>query len=233
MHAHSLWSYDGCHSLADIARIYGRLGADVVMMSEHDTGFDPSRFSEYRSACAKASTDTCQLVPGIEYSSPDNDIHILTWGMETFLGEHRPIMQTLSAVRASGGVAILAHPIRRSAYLKVDPAWFEFLSGIELWNRKSDGISWGHEALMLLQQTGLPAFVGHDFHRYRQIWPLYQAFTTAAPLDKDLEAILVTKIKSGNCSPYAFGRPLDVNRTTPGLSLFPLLERARKKIRSR
>lgn len=48
LHAHSTWSYDGHWSLARIARTYGALGVRAVMMTEHDTGFDPGRFAEYR-----------------------------------------------------------------------------------------------------------------------------------------------------------------------------------------
>ena len=95
LHAHSSWSYDGHWPLPEIARLYGRFGIRAVMMTEHDSGFDPASFQAYRAACAEASTSRCTLIPGIEYSSPDNDIHILTWGLQEFLAEHRPVMETL------------------------------------------------------------------------------------------------------------------------------------------
>lgn len=231
MHVHSTWSYDGRLPLDRIARLYGRLGADAVMMSEHDTGFDPSRFQDYRAACSKASTAGCTLVPGIEYSSPDNDIHILTWGLERFLGEHRPVMETLQEVRASGGVSILAHPIRRKAWQKVPSEWFDFLDGIELWNRKADGISWGTEALALIRLSGLPAFVGHDFHRLRQIWPMYQRFDRPIEM-QSLEASLVSSIKQGQSMPVVFGRQLLGKESNPTPKLYPALERFRKGLRS-
>jgi len=41
LHANSTWSYDGRWSLVGIARLYGALGVGAVMMTEHDTGFDP------------------------------------------------------------------------------------------------------------------------------------------------------------------------------------------------
>jgi len=229
MHAHSNWSYDGHHSLASIARLYGRLGAHVVMMTEHDTGFDPDRFEDYRLECARASRPGCLIVPGIEYSSPENDIHILTWGMSRFRGEHRPVDLILEDTRAQGGVAILAHPIRRRAWEKVDPGWFDLLSGIELWNRKSDGISWGREALALLRQSGLPAYVGHDFHRHRQLWPLYQSFDMPdrPKISVDAETLLVRAITRGESTPCAFGQSLDVTRAHPGYPIHPHMERTR------
>jgi hypothetical protein len=231
MHAHSLWSYDGCWSLDRIAEIYGRLGAQAVMMSEHDTGFDPSRFEDYRAACSRASTERCMIIPGIEYSSPENDVHILTWGLGEFLGEHRPVIDTLREVRALGGVSILAHPVRRKAWQNVEPEWFDLLDGIELWNRKSDGISWGAEALALIQESSLPAYVGHDFHRLRQIWPIYQRFARPAGM-QSLEAALVSAIQHGQSIPTAFGLQFLASGAVPGPKLYPALERIRKGIRS-
>ena len=68
------------------------------MMTEHDQGFSADRFADYRAACAAASTPRCRLIPGIEYSSPENDVHILTWGMEGYLAEYRPVQETLEGM---------------------------------------------------------------------------------------------------------------------------------------
>jgi predicted metal-dependent phosphoesterase TrpH len=205
LHVHSIWSYDGRWPLARIARVYGALGVDAVMMTEHDTGFDPARFPEYRAACAAASTRRCRLIPGIEYSSPDNDIHILTWGLDHFLAEHRPVSETVSAVSEAGGAAIFAHPVRRRAWAAFDPAWVSHLHGIELWNRKSDGIAWGAEAQRLIGETGLAATVGQDFHRLRHLYPL----TMTLPLPAgDLEAGLVAALRAGGMRPQAFRRAM-------------------------
>lgn len=206
LHAHSDWSYDGHWPLGRIARVFGRLGIGAVMMSEHDTGFDPARFAAYRAACAAASTPRCTLIPGIEYSSPDNDIHILSWGLERFLAEHRPVGETLAAIRAGGGVAVLAHPARREAWRRFDPAWTAQLAGIELWNRKTDGICWGEAARALIARTGLPATIGIDFHRPRQLYPLHHRID-AAP-GPGLEATLVAALRSGAHRPVALGAAL-------------------------
>lgn len=230
LHAHSTWSYDGHWSLSAIARIYGAMGVRAVMMSEHDTGFDPGSFAAYRAACAAASTARCTLIPGIEYSSPDNDIHILTWGMSRFLAEHRPVAETLGGVRDAGGVAVFAHPVRRAAWQQFDIAWVPYLAGVELWNRKSDGISWGIEALTLIRDTGLPATVGQDFHRLRQIWPLTQAFDLADE-PKPLEQALVAALHDGHTMPLAFRRPFLDSAGLPRHGLYPKLERLRLQAR--
>ena len=205
LHCHSTWSYDGHWSLEEIARLYGRFGVDAVMMSEHDTGFAPESFAAFRAACAAASTDRCTLIAGIEYSSPENDIHILTWGLDHFLAEHRPVLETLEAVQKAGGAAIFAHPARRDAFAAYDPSWTPYLSGIELWNRKTDGITPGNAAQHLIEETGLPATVGQDFHRLNQLYPL--TMTLPRP-SGDLEAGLVAAIRAGKLKAEAFRRPL-------------------------
>ena len=230
LHAHSNWSYDGSWTLPQIARLYGALGVQAVMMTEHDTGFDPDRFEDYRAACIASSTDRCRLVPGIEYSSPDNDIHILTWGLGTFLAEHRPTGETLEAVHAAGGAAIFAHPIRRNAWSKFDSRWVPYLSAIELWNRKSDGITISPTALELIRATRLPASVGQDFHKLRHVYPL----TMQAPIPlgaDDLEAALVKALRDGRMQPQAFRRPVLGPDGTPRVGVHDILEKGRRVAR--
>ncbi|TYO83758.1 PHP domain-containing protein [Oceanicella actignis] len=206
LHVHSTWSFDGRWGLPAIARIFGALGYRAVMMTEHDSGFDPMRFSEYRDACRTASNSRCRLIPGIEYSSPDNDIHILTWGLERFLGEHRPVSQTLADVRASNGVAVFAHPARRDAWRRFDRSWIPLLSGIEIWNRKTDGFAPGADAIALWKSTGLPATVGVDFHRLRHAYPL--ALEIKADPTADLEHQIIDALRHARHSATVHGRRL-------------------------
>src|ERR1035441_216891 len=85
-HIHSDWSYDGKWPLQKLADAFSKKGCQVVMMTEHDRGFDERRRLEHREACRKASTDRILLVPGIEYSDPANCVHTLVWGNVPFVG---------------------------------------------------------------------------------------------------------------------------------------------------
>jgi hypothetical protein len=104
-----------------------------------------------------------------------------------------------------GGAAIFAHPVRRDAYRLFDPVWADRLHGIELWNCKSDGLTHGQAALELIGRTGLPATVGVDFHRLRNLWPLSHRFDTIAS-GADPEAHLVAALRGGRHRPEIFGR---------------------------
>lgn len=228
LHAHSLWSYDGQWDLAKISSFFGNRGVDAVMMTEHDTGFDPARYNEYREACEIASTETCTLIPGIEYSSPDNDIHILTWGIDGFLAEHRPVLETLQRVKDLGGAAIFAHPIRRQAFLKFEDAFVPYLDGIEVWNRKSDGIAPCKEAKEIVRRTKLAATVGVDFHYIRHYWPLTHKVEVAG---EDLQTELVKAVREQRLQPMLASRGLLNAKGEVNTPVSDTLELVRKSLK--
>lgn len=234
LHAHSTWSYDGVWSLHSIATLYGALGIQAVLMTEHDTGFNPSSFEAYREDCARSSTSRCVLIPGIEYSSPDNGIHILTWGLHRFLAEHRPVDHTLKAIQDAGGVAVFAHPSRRDAWQHFDDTWIPYLSGIELWNRKSDGFNMSSHALELLKRTHLPPIVGTDFHRLRQMWPLTQVFDIdpEMTLPHTIETEITKTLRERRSTPHAFGKSVSNNGAIQINPIHERLENTRRKLRS-
>src|SRR4051812_43406600 len=171
-HAHSKWSYDGKWSLPDMAAEFASRGYRVLMMTEHDRGFTTSKLDQFRDECRAASSDKILVIPGIEYSDPTNTIHILTWGDVPFLGENVPTIETLRSVKQAQGIAVLAHPSRRNAWKLYSPDWSEYLIGIEIWNRKTDGWRPSPQASRLIAETRKTAFAGLDFHDQKQLFPL-------------------------------------------------------------
>jgi hypothetical protein len=171
-HVHSEWSYDASWTLPRLAAAFGRRGFDALLMSEHDDGFDPQRWHQYEGACAAASTPATLLVPGIEYADSDNAVHIPVWGDVPFLGSDIGTGALLTRARSEGGFAVFAHPWRRRAWERFDESWLQYLSAVEIWNRKYDGWSARPEAVQLARRHGLDPFVALDFHTRRQFFPL-------------------------------------------------------------
>ena len=204
-HLHSDWSYDGKWPLPKLADQFGRRGYRVLLMTEHDRGFTPARLQKYREACTAASSEMVLVVPGIEYSDAANTIHILVWGVSTFLGEALPSAALLSRVTAAGGIAVLAHPARKEAWKQYDPGWARHLLGIEVWNRKTDGWAPANTAAPLLAGTALLPFVGMDFHTARQLFPLATELEIPAP---PTEATVLACLRSRRCGATALGRPI-------------------------
>ncbi len=171
-HVHSDWSDDGSVSLDRIAAMFTRLRCRVVLMSEHSRGFTAARWQEYVQACRAASTGRVLLVPGIEYGDADDVVHLPVWGELPFFGDRVPVGKLLPQVAEAGGTAIWAHPWRRAAWRRFEPSWLPYLTAVEVWNRKYDGIAPSREALALARREGLAAAVALDFHTRRQLFPL-------------------------------------------------------------
>lgn len=219
-HVHSEWSYDGSWTLDQLVREFSGRGYHVMLTTEHDRGFSESRWADYRAACREASTEELLIIPGIEYSDPDNIIHVLTWGDVPFLGENLPTKAMLERVREAGGVAVLAHPSRRKAWQRFDAGWSEYLTGIEVWNRKTDGWRPSPDAPALLALAGCHPFVGVDFHDRRQLFPLTMALDCPLPLSP---SVVLDCLRARRCEPLAFDFALRPGvREAMQISLLPL-----------
>jgi hypothetical protein len=207
-HIHSDWSYDGKWSLPKLSGEFGRRGYRVLLTTEHDRGFTPERLAEYREACVQASSERVLVVPGIEYSDPENIVHVLVWGPVPFLGEGLPTGELLKMVKRANGVAVLAHPSRRQAWKTFDESWSDVLIGIELWNRKTDGWAPSRTALPLIHRTSLLPFVGMDFHTQKQFFPLVTELELASTLTEESVLDCVARRR---CRGTAFGAPVDAS----------------------
>jgi len=228
-HVHSSWSYDGSWSLAELSARFAERGCRVLMMTEHDKGFTASRFAEYRDACAQVSSDRILVLPGIEYSDPDNRVHVLTWGPAPFLGEGLSTGAMLDGIRASDGIAVLAHPSRKAAWKCFESNWKDKLLGVEAWNRKYDGWAPSKTAPALFETGEAIPFVGLDFHTKRQLFPL----TMTLEIDGTItEESVLRCLKSRRCYARAFGLPLTSGILGGSMSLLAVAERARRSAAS-
>lgn len=236
-HVHSEWSDDASWPLRRIATTFGRRHHAVVLMSEHSRGFSAAKWHEYRDACATASNDRVTLVPGIEYGDEDDVVHVPVWGQVPFFGEAPKIGTLLAQVTEAGGTAVWAHPLRMDAWRRFDPAWREHLSGMEVWNRKYDGIAPSRRSVELSRGHDLPAFVALDFHTRRQLFPL----SLTLGLDRHLRhnerpesqpeilpSDVYSALRAGRFYPRALGMPLEPLMTGLPAATLGALDSARR-----
>jgi predicted metal-dependent phosphoesterase TrpH len=205
-HVHSEWSYDGTWSLSDLGQEFRRRGYDAMLTTEHDRGFDARRWASYRSACQEAAETGILVVPGIEYSDPENCVHVLAWGDEVFRGAGGDTGHVLEDLREAGAVTVLAHPDRRDAWSRVPREWLELLTGVEVWNRKYDGWAPSRTAdrLCCANPMGI-RFVGLDFHTRRQFFPLSLEVHTA----ERTTAAVLDALRARRVQATVFGRPVE------------------------
>jgi predicted metal-dependent phosphoesterase TrpH len=228
-HVHSSWSHDAEWSLEDIAHAFRRRRYDVVLMSEHDGGFDQQRWEEYQKACVAVSTDDILLIPGIEYEDADNVVHTPVWGENVpFFGSGRPTLELLQLAQTEGAVAVLAHPWRRNAISRYRPEWAPLLSAVEIWNRKYDGVAPRREIKKFADLEGCAPFVSLDFHTRRQFFPLAMSVSLA---ERPSQVSLIEAIRRGHCRAEFMG--LSALRFTGGLEGATLraLETVRRGVR--
>lgn len=225
-HIHSDLSYDGSYTIAALSHKFRRAGYRVLMMTEHDRGFSPERLHQLRQICDAASTKDLLVIPGIEYSDASNQVHILVWGDVPFLGENLRTRETLQKVKEAGGVAVLAHPFRKSAWQCFEPSWAEALVGIEVWNRKYDGWAPRRISQDLQRSVGAIPFVGLDFHTQRQFFPLAMAMDIDSTVT---EQAVLDCIRTRRVNPRVFGFEVEGELVRHALPILGVAEASRKK----
>ena len=136
MHLHSTYS-DGTGTVPEIARAAEQAGADVVLLTDHDT-------LAARRAGEEGWHGRALVLVGHEVS-PLGRNHYLAFGLDEEI-DHRGLTPAaiVAAVRDRGGFGFAAHPFSagsdRFRRLSTDMRWqdLECLDGLELWSFLAD-----------------------------------------------------------------------------------------------
>ena len=203
-HIHSTYSYDGEWSLEKLKNSAIKHGYNALFICEHNRNFSDKKFKSLIKECDNLSDDKVLLIPGIEYEDADNIIHICTFGLKNLISEYSSINDLLQKVVKENGIAVYAHPEGKHSYKKIDKNVFSLLNGIEVWNRKEDGIKPSKIAWSLYKKHKVTPFVSLDFHRKAQLFPLSILFRNIS-LDKEE---ILESIRNGKLVSTAFGIPI-------------------------
>ena len=213
-HLHTNFSYDGRWPLEKVASAFRKLGADILLVSEHSQRLGSEKWKNYRGLCKELSNEKIRIIAGVEYSTPKNCIHFPTWGIEEYLGEELEPEKILEAARSHGAWCILAHPERRAAWNAFDSAWpSKGLCGVEVWNRKTDGLTPSSKGLELASNHSLTPVASVDFHGPKQLYPLYNKLNSERSLIQESDCEIIRHICENGMTPVVFG--LDVLGRTP------------------
>jgi hypothetical protein len=101
------------------------------------------------------------------------------------------------------------------------------LSGVEIWNRKYDGVAPLLDAHLLATRDGLSPLVSLDFHNRRQFYPLALTLIDGG----GSRAAIVRALRAGAHRPEFAGVSALRFTSGPGGAAVRSLERARKRLR--
>ena len=172
LHVHSSFSYDSTTDLADIAQVARQQGISCVLMSEHNNKMTPADVKRLVSRCQELSDDRLLIIPGLELSFDHNFVHLLAFGVTEYIdsfAEGCTFRSLVDAVHRAGGVAVLAHPSHKHAWLRVSRDDLAAVDGIEIWNVKNGNRFFPNPddvALLtrLRARSGQFAYAGLDWH---------------------------------------------------------------------
>lgn len=206
-HIHSSFSDDSDWALTRLVGTLRRAGFHGALVCDHDRTMDQPTWQRIVNECDRIGDESdFLLVPGIEYQDPDHVVHLPVFGRARFYGRSPDIATVISQARADGAASFFAHPSRRDAWRRFDSDWAGDLAGIEVWNRKYDGVAPSAWALRTAREHGLLASVALDWHGPRQLFPLALRVADPGPgnnaqrSERVIEAIL-----QGHARATAFG----------------------------
>jgi len=157
LHTHSAASPDGRMSIDELVRAARAAGLDGVAVTDHDAVLtDPPAYDDFL------------VIPGCEFSTEYG--HLLGLFLREPIGR-LSFAQTAEAIRAQGGLAVLAHPFERTRDAARFVALAPLLDGVEVWNGRAERKIRDANALALqfAADTGLRQFAGSDAHLPREL----------------------------------------------------------------
>lgn len=136
VHVHSTHS-DGTGTVSEIAAAAARSGADVVLLTDHDT-------LAARRAGEEGWHGNVLVLVGEEVTPPSRD-HFLAFGLAREVNRRRPTSEICAAVAQAGGVGFAAHPFSHGSarFSRIaGMPWSDLdcpgLAGLEVWSFVTD-----------------------------------------------------------------------------------------------
>ena len=194
LHIHSHRSHDGRMALEEIVSRARQAGLQGVAVCDHDLVLtDVPSFPDFL------------LIPGVEVSTDQG--HLLGLFVSKPV-ETKDFFQAAEAIRAQGGLAVLAHPFERHSEPERIVPLVPYLDGIEVWNSRADRKNprANTMAAEFAKAHSLRPFAGSDAHVPQEVGA---GVTTVRAEAMTLEAVKAALLAdgvqtSGGCSPARY-----------------------------
>ena len=215
LHTHSAASHDGRMSVDEIVSHATAAGLNGIAITDHDV-----------TLTAAPVYDDFLVIPGCEFSTEYG--HLLGLFLREPIGK-LPFAETVAAIHAQGGIAVLAHPFEHSRDAERIAPIAALLDGVEVWNGRAERKIRDANTLarQFAEAHSLRQFAGSDAHVPEEIGngvvtldvpELAPGAVKAALLNADVEisgkrgaSLCVarsqyTKLKKRHARPAAYGK---------------------------
>ena len=202
-HVHSAASYDGRDPPELLLEQAAAVGLDAIVVTDHD------RIEASLRAAELAPEYGLVGIPGAEISTAHG--HLLGIGIEELPDPGRPMDETVEAVRALGGVAVVPHPFQRTrhgARKRVLDAID--LDGIETYNAWLFTGYRNLRARAFAHRNGLTSLAGSDAHSVTTVGRAFTEMEFAGQRGRIAAADVVDAIRNGTTAVH--GRRAPVHR---------------------
>ncbi len=198
-HVHSRYSYDGTLDLDELMNIYAKKGFNFMLLTEHaEKGMSETRYDQIKNECKRLSKNKFILIPGLEYISYQS-YHILAIGLNHYKDLNgKDTIYILEEIKKSGGISIVAHPVRCGH--RISKEILPFVDGIEIWNTSYDRITQVKKNIALFKSSrrynpNLVGIGGMDLHLYDTKENIVYFYMPSVPhLSKDE---IISSLKKG------------------------------------
>jgi predicted metal-dependent phosphoesterase TrpH len=196
LHCHTNASFDSLSDPRAVVRAAASRGLTHLAITDHDRIDGALRARD-------AAPQGLQVIVGEEIRTADGDLIALF--LEQAVEPHRPVRETIEAVRAHGGLVGIPHPFDRfrGSMLK-DPrleAMAQLVDWVETHNARVVGGSGNERAQQFAREMGLPGVAVSDAHSVLEVGVAYTALDSdPSTADGLLAALTKVELVPGRAS---------------------------------
>jgi len=191
LHIHSSFSRDGTASPRDIVLRCRSLGLDGFAIADHNA------IQGSLQAVSLAAEHGLVAVRAVEVSTVEG--HVLAYGVGELVPRGSSIAETIDRIRAEGGLAVAAHPVRFPSGVGLENVRSNRFDAIEVLNGGNSRRS-NAKARRVAGELHLPATAGSDAHQIDEVGKAYVEVDCAPAEDEILSQIQAGKATVGGRS---------------------------------